>query len=88
MRGRSLQKLIDERVNSGRYSSPEEVVEAAVLALEQLETVGDFDAGEPAWSDDLLAEGEQSIEQEGTLDGEDAFRLRAQRRAQRRNSSP
>ena len=78
-----VQKLIDERVNSGKYSSPEEVVEAAIMALDQLENFGDFEAGE---LDGLLAEGEQSIEQEGTLEGEDAFRLRTQRRAQRRNS--
>lgn len=78
-----VQKLIDERVNSGKYSSPEEVVEAAIMALDQLENFGDFEAGE---LDGLLAEGEQSIEQERTLDGEDAFRLRTQRRAERRNS--
>jgi antitoxin ParD1/3/4 len=80
----NVQKLIDERVNSGKYSSPEEVVEAAVLALAQLENFGDFDAGE---LDRLLAEGEQSIERDGTLDGEEAFRGRVQRRAQRRNAS-
>jgi antitoxin ParD1/3/4 len=79
-----VQKLIDERVNSGKYSSPEEVVEAAVRALDQLETFGDFEAGE---LDRLVAEGERSIERDGTLDGEEAFRRRAQRRAQRRNSS-
>jgi antitoxin ParD1/3/4 len=78
-----LQRLIDERVNSGKYSSPEEVVEAAIMALDQLESFGHFEAGE---LDGLLAEGEVSIEQEGTLDGEDAFRMRAQRRAERRNS--
>ncbi len=76
-----VQKLIDDRVNSGKYSSPEEVVEAAVLALDQLENFGDFEAGE---LNQLLAEGEESIEREGTLDGEEAFR----RRTQRRKSSP
>lgn len=79
-----VQKLINDRVDSGKYSSPEEVVEAAVLALDQLETFGEFEAGE--W-DRLLAEGEQSIDRDGTLDGEEAFRLRAERRAQRRNGS-
>jgi antitoxin ParD1/3/4 len=80
-----VQKLIDERVNSGKYSSPEEVVEAAMLALDQLENFGEFEPGE---LDRLLAEGEQGIEYEGTLDGEEAFRSRARRRAQRRNASP
>src|SRR5438105_15557625 len=80
-----VQKLIDEHVNSGKYATPEEVVEAAVLALDQLENFGDFEAGE---LDRLLTEGEQSIEREGTLDGEEAFRSRIERRAHRRSSSP
>jgi len=76
-----VQKLIDERVNSGKYSSAEDVVAAAVLALDQQEQFGEFAAGE---LEQLLAEGEQSIERDGTLDGEEAFRLRAQRRANKR----
>ena len=79
-----VQKLIDKRVNSGQYSSAEEVVEAAVLALDQLENFGEFETGE---LDHLLAEGEHSIEREGTLDGQEAFRHRVQRRARLRNSS-
>src|ERR1700722_7654489 len=39
--------------------------------------VGEFDSSE---LDNLLAEGEQSIEQDGTLGGEEAFRRRAERR--------
>jgi len=76
-----VQKLIDERVNSGKYSSAEDVVAAAVLALDQQEQFGEFAEGE---LEQLLAEGEQSIERDGTLDGEEAFRLRAQRRADKR----
>ena len=52
------------------------------LSLEQF---GDFDTGE---LNSFLAEGEQSIEQDGTLDGEEAFRLRARRRADGRKSLP
>ncbi len=78
-----VQKFIDERVNSGKYSTPEEVVAAAIMALDQQEQFGDFEAGE---LDNLLAEGERSIEQDGTLDGEEAFRLRVERRAQKRKS--
>jgi putative addiction module CopG family antidote len=51
------QKLIAERVKSGKYSSPQEVVTAALHALERDERSGEFDAGE--W-DKLLAEGEAS----------------------------
>ena len=74
----SVQKLIEERVKSGKYATPEDVVAAAILTLEQQEQFGDFEPGE---LDGLLAEGEQSIEREGTLDGDKAFRMRAKRRA-------
>jgi antitoxin ParD1/3/4 len=76
-----LLKLINDHVNSGKYSTPEDVVAAGIMALAQQEEFGDFEASE---LDDLLAEGERSIERDGTLDGEEAFRMRAQGRAQRR----
>jgi len=79
-----VQSLIDERVRSGQYATPDDVVAAAIRTLDQQERLSDFEAGELA---DLLAEGESSIEQEGTLDGEDAFRRRRERRAQARNKS-
>lgn len=78
-----VQKLIEEQVSSGKYSTPEDVVAAAIMALDQQEQFGDFEVGE---LDTLLAEGERSIEQEGTLDGHEAFQLRCQRRAQQRKS--
>jgi antitoxin ParD1/3/4 len=58
------ENLISQRVNSGRYATPEEVVTAALYALEHDEHAGEFAAGE--W-DKLLAEGEASGE---ALDGE------------------
>jgi Arc/MetJ-type ribon-helix-helix transcriptional regulator len=67
----SVQKLIDERVKSGKYATPEDVVAAAI----QQEQFADFEPGE---LDGLLVEGEQSIEQ-GTLDGDKAFRMRRAR---------
>ena len=78
-----VQKRIVERVTSGKYSSPEDVVAAGIMALDQQEQFGDFDAGE---LDKLLAEGERSIKQHGALDGEKAFRMRKQKRAQKRKS--
>jgi antitoxin ParD1/3/4 len=75
-----LQRLIDERVEAGKYATPEDVVTAAILALDQHEKLGDFQGGE---LDELLAEGEQSIEREGTLDGDDAYRRRCERRRAR-----
>jgi antitoxin ParD1/3/4 len=80
-----VQQRIDELVSSGKYSTPEDVVVAAIMALDQQEQFGDFEARE---LDHLLAEGERSIEEEGTLDGDEAFRLRCQRRAEKRKSSP
>ncbi len=81
--GSELQKLIDERVQSGKYATPEDVVAAAILTLEQQERFGDF---EPRELDKLLADGERSIAQEGTLDGDEAFEARTRRRRQRSGS--
>ena len=78
-----LQKIIEERVKSGQYASAEDVVAAALLTLDQQERFGDFG---PKELDELLAEGERSIEGQGTLDGDDAFRLRQNRRASKKNS--
>src|SRR5260370_41769561 len=75
----AVQTLINERVRSGKYATPEDVVAAAILALDQQERCGDFAPGE---LDELLAEGERSIEQDGTLGGEDALRKRQKRLAQ------
>jgi antitoxin ParD1/3/4 len=78
-----VQNFINEQVNSGKYSSPEGVVAAAIMALDQ-QQFDEFEAGE---LDELIAEGERSIEQEGTLDGEEAFLQLRQRCAQKRLSS-
>jgi Arc/MetJ-type ribon-helix-helix transcriptional regulator len=77
-----VQELIDQRVKSGEYASAEDVVAAAIMTLEQQKRFGDFEAGE---LDHLLAEGERSIKAEGTLDGDEAFRSRSDRRAQGRS---
>jgi putative addiction module CopG family antidote len=79
-----VKRLIDERVKAGMYATPEDVVAAAMRTLDQHERFAEFEPGE---LDDLLAEGEKSIEQEGTLDGEEAFRRRMERRAQARNEA-
>jgi Arc/MetJ-type ribon-helix-helix transcriptional regulator len=76
------QHVIDQNVRSGRYASPEDVVQAALIALAQ--DLGDFEVGE--W-DQLLAEGELSIAAEGTLDGEEALAARRQRRAAQRTGT-
>ena len=76
--GPDVQKLIEERLNRGGYATPEDVILAAMGALEQVERFGDFKPGE---LDALIAEGETSGE---PLDGEMVFaELRALRAARR-----
>ena len=41
-----IQKLIEERVRAGKYETPEDVVAAAVVSLDQQERFGDFEEGE------------------------------------------
>lgn len=79
-----LQKLVQNRVASGQYLTAGDVIAAAIVALEQQEAFGEFEVGE---LDQLLAEGERSIEQEGTLDGGEAFKLRCESRAAKRRPS-
>jgi Arc/MetJ-type ribon-helix-helix transcriptional regulator len=80
-----VQKLIDEKVKSGKYATPEDVVAAAVVTLDHQERLGEFDARE---LDALLAEGEQSLAEEGPLDGDQAFQLRRARRTRARGQAP
>lgn len=68
-----LVRLIEKQVAAGRFATAEEVVAAAVQALDQGEEFGEFAPGELS---EMLDEGEKSIVQEGTLDGDDAFRER------------
>jgi antitoxin ParD1/3/4 len=74
-----IQKLIEERVRSGRYQSAEDVVAAAVANLDQQESVGDFVPGE---LDSLIDEGERSGP---PLDGEQVL---AELRELRRRNQP
>jgi putative addiction module CopG family antidote len=60
---RHVEELIARRVQSGQYASPEEVVEAALGALESNEKYGDFAPGD---LDRLIEEGRSS----DPLDGE------------------
>jgi antitoxin ParD1/3/4 len=74
-----IQRLIDERVKSGKYATPEDVVAAAVAHLDQQERFGDFELGE---LDRLLQEGEDSGP---ALDGEQVM---AELRALRASTRP
>ncbi len=72
----SVEQLIAKRVQSGLYATPEEVITAALGALETSEKSGDFAPGE---LDRLIEEGEASGP---PLDGETVFaELRAKHKA-------
>jgi putative addiction module CopG family antidote len=79
-----MKKLIEKRVKAGSYATPEDVVMAGLVALERQDAVENFAPGE---LQSLVAEGEESIRKYGLLDGEEAFRARRRRRAQRRRKS-
>jgi antitoxin ParD1/3/4 len=72
----ATEQLIKEKVDSGRYSSPSHVVEAALATLEQEERL----QFEPEEIRRLIAEGEAS----GTIDGPSSLKKRRERRAARR----
>ena len=61
------QRLIEDRLKSGRYATAEDVVTAALHALELDERSEDFEAGE---LDRLLEQGEKSG---APLDGEEVL---------------
>jgi Arc/MetJ-type ribon-helix-helix transcriptional regulator len=76
-----VQKLIRNRVKSGKYARPEDVVAAAISSLDQQESYGDFD---PCELNKLIAQGEREIAAGEVIDGDLAFaelrRLSAKRR--------
>jgi antitoxin ParD1/3/4 len=76
----AAEKLIADRVRSGKYASAEDVVVAALHALEHDERAGDFEPGE---LDALIEAGEKSGE---ALDGPTVLaELRALRRERTEN---
>lgn len=76
-----IQQLITDRIKSGRYASAEEVVTAALVALEHEERSPNFTPGE---LNRLVAEAEASGP---PLDGETVFaELRAKHRARARQA--
>lgn len=77
------EKIIEEFVRSGRYPSANDVVKAGLAAL-QREDLGDFAPGELMA---LIQEGEASIAEHGTLDGDEAFEARRRARLERAAAS-
>jgi putative addiction module CopG family antidote len=77
-------RLLESHRKAGGYKAVEEVIQAGLRSLEQQERLGQFKRAELKA---LLAEGERSIQQEGTLDGDAAFAERRQRREARAKST-
>lgn len=70
-----LERLIEHRMKTGRYATPQDVMTAALCRLDEDEKLGEFEAGELAR---LLQEGEDSglpLDGETVLD--ELKRLRA-----------
>jgi Arc/MetJ-type ribon-helix-helix transcriptional regulator len=65
--GPEAQRLIEERLKRGGYTTAEEVVLSGLASLQREEAFGDFAPGE--W-DELLAEAERSGE---PIDAEEVF---------------
>ena len=78
----ATRKLIQTRMKSGGYATPDDLIVAALASLEQQERFGDFGPGE---MEALLAEGESGGE---FLDGAAALAARRHRRAQRKPKPP
>ncbi|MGD0387496.1 MAG: hypothetical protein ABSC42_00965 [Tepidisphaeraceae bacterium] len=69
MTGR-IQKLIKDRVESGKYRRRKDPVSAAMSSLDQQEPFEDFALGE---LDRLLNKGERDITDGNVIDGDQAF---------------
>src|SRR5688500_1943770 len=56
-----VRDFVQDKVRSGQYASPEDVIEAGLAALRQQEAFGDFEPGE---LDQLIEQGEVSSKHE------------------------
>lgn len=76
-----VQKLIEQRMKSGKYATPEDVVAAGLYVLDQNEKTVEFADGE---LDQLLAEGEDGGD---TLDGKQVLVELRELRGKRQDSA-
>ena len=68
---------LKQRMLSGGYATPEDAIRAGLELLKQRESFRDFGPGE---LEALIEEGERSIADEGTVDGEEWFEQRRRQR--------
>ncbi len=81
MLGPDAEKFIEQKLKTGHYASAEDVVLAGLQALARTPE----DQFEPGELDALIAEGERSIECEGTIDADELFRQLRQKNADQRS---
>ena len=74
-------RLVDQMLREQKYASAEDVIHAALQALQQQQPAGDFSPGE--W-ERLLAEGEASAKAEGVVSADEVFARIHRRSAARR----
>lgn len=79
----NAKKLVEKKLKSGNYATPEDVVLAGLNLL----STPPWDDFEPGELSALIEEGEESIRRFGTIDGAEAFRLRRARRRNTRSKS-
>ena len=77
----AIRRFIEERVKSGEYASPDDVVRAGIA---RLMSEDDFGPGEMAR---LIAEGEADIARGDVIDGEQVFEELRQLRKSRRSKA-
>jgi Arc/MetJ-type ribon-helix-helix transcriptional regulator len=75
-------RLVEQMLREKKYASAQDVVHAALAALQQQQPGREFAPGE--W-DRLLAEGEASAKAEGLVSGDEVF-TRIQRRSAARRA--
>ncbi len=75
----NAERFISDKLKSGEYATAEDVV---LAGLQILARKGDEDFA-PGELETLIAEGERSIQEHGTLDGDAAFEARRRRRGTR-----
>ena len=73
-----VQKIIEEQMKKGSYASPDDLLVAALAALDDVTVQDDFAPGE---LDSLLVEGDADIERGDVIDGEQALEDRRRGRA-------
>lgn len=65
-----VQKMVEEQLAAGAYSTVEDVLRAGVVALSAQTSFGDFAPGE---LDALIAEGEERLRQHGSIPADEVF---------------